>query len=238
MVEATRTTPPAAHIYARLSALAGRDAMLHQGQIGQDQERQGQLHQVSLDRFEEWFIRRTARELVGQAGFMAADVEDIEQDFRLDVLQRLASFDAAKSNRHTFVVMVVRRCAATMLERQRAEKRDSGRRVRSLSEPVRDTRWREYCELGDTLVVGACRLGRDSTSGTRDEERRDLVADVRRVVASLPAEMQPWCAVLGGFGIREASRVLGFPRSRLCRIVDQIRAAFEQAGLGEYLAPA
>ena len=234
------------HSCARPSALAGSDAMLHQSQIGQ--ERQGSVGrgqigrgpspQVSLDRFEDWFIRRKARQLVGRCGFVASDFHDIAQDLRLDVLRRLARFDGSKSKRHTFVAMVVRRCVASMLERRRAEKRNNRRRVRSLNEPIHDPAGNEV-ELWATLDLGADIRRTVSDDGSdRDLEHRDLVIDVQRVVASLPDDLRSWCSVLGELGIREASRVLGFPRSRLCRIVDQIRAAFEQAGLGEYLAPA
>jgi len=108
-------------------------------------------HLVRLDRFEEWFIARKARQLAGKAGFTRDDVEDIEQDIRLDVLIRLPWFDPAKSNRHTFIAMIVRRCVASILERQRAEKRGCGRRPQSLNAPIRDAEGREV-ELHETLV--------------------------------------------------------------------------------------
>ncbi|MBU0640957.1 MAG: hypothetical protein KKB50_19005 [Planctomycetes bacterium] len=140
-------------------------------------------YQVRLDRFEEWFIARKARQLAGSAGFTTSDVEDIEQDIRLDVLQRLPRFDPARSNRHTFVAMLVRRCAASILERQRAEKRNRGQRPQSLNAPVRDTDGREV-ELHQTVDAHACRPG-------PSEESRDLIADVRRVVAGLPDHLRP-----------------------------------------------
>jgi RNA polymerase sigma-70 factor (ECF subfamily) len=184
-------------------------------------------HQVRLDRFEEWFIARKARQLVGKAGFTTSDVEDIAQDIRLDVLQRLPRFDAARSNRHTFIAMVVRRCAASILERQRAEKRNCGRRPRSLNAPVRDSDGHEV-ELHQTLDA---HTGRPEAS----EKSRDLIADVRRVVASLPDDLRPWCEVFGEVGIREAARALRVPRSRLQRIKSELRTAFEAAGLADYL---
>jgi RNA polymerase sigma-70 factor (ECF subfamily) len=184
--------------------------------------------QVRLDRFEEWFILRKARQLAGKAGFTTDDVEDIEQDIRLDVLQRLPRFDPAKSNRHTFIAMVVRRCAATILERQRAEKRNRGRRPQSLNALIRDADGREV-DFYQTLAGNAHQPGR------REEELRDLIADVRRVVASLPDYLRPWCDVFGELGIRETSRELHVPRCRLQRIKAEIRAAFEEAGLEDYL---
>ena len=96
--------------------------------------------QVWLDRFEEWFIARKARQLAGKAGFTPSDVEDIEQDIRMDVLKRLPRFDPAKSNRHTFIALVVRRRVASILEARRAVKRNGDRRPQSLNAPNRRTR--------------------------------------------------------------------------------------------------
>ena len=185
-------------------------------------------HHVRLDRFEEWFIAHKARQLAGKAGFTQDDVEDIQQDMRLDVLQRLPRFDPARSNRHTFIAMVVRRCVASILERQRAEKRNGGRRPQSLNAPIRDAEGREV-ELYQTLDASTGRPGRG------EEELRDLRADVQAAVASLPEHLRPWCKVFAELGIREASRELHIPRSRLQRIKAEIRAAFEQAGLADYL---
>jgi len=185
-------------------------------------------HQVRLDRVEEWLVRCRARQLVGKAGFTASDVEDIEQDMRVDVLQRLTRFDPARSNRHTFVAMLVRRCAASILECQRAEKRNRGQRPQSLNARVRDG---EGCEVELHQTIDT-HTGR---SGSSDEQHRDLIADVRRVVASLPNDLRPWCEVLGEAGIREAARALRVPRSRLQRIKSELRAAFEAAGLADYL---
>jgi len=185
-------------------------------------------HQVRLDRFEEWFIARKARQLAGKAGFTPSDVEDIEQDIRLDVLRRLRRFDPAKSNRHTFIAMVVRRCVASILERRRAEKRNGGRRPQSLNAPIRDAEGREV-ELYQTLDASAGRPGRS------EEELRDLRLDVQAVVASLPEHLRPWCKVFVELGIRKASRELHVPRCRLQRIKAEIRAAFAEAGLADYL---
>ena len=183
---------------------------------------------VRLDRFEEWFIARKARQLAGKAGFTPTDVEDIEQDIRVDVLQRLPRFDPAKSNRHTFIAMVVRRCVASILEGRRAEKRNSGRRPQSLNAPIRDAEGREV-ELHQTLGGDARRPGRNEAG------LRYLRADVRAAVASLPERLRPWCEVFTEQGIREASRELHVPRCRLQRIKAEIRAAFEEAGLADYL---
>ena len=183
---------------------------------------------VRLDRFEEWFIARKARQLAGKAGFTPSDVEDIEQDIRLDVMQRLPRFDPAKSNRHTFIAMVVCRRVASILESRRAEKRNGGRRPQSLNAPIRDAEGRRV-EFHQTLGGDARRPGRS------EEELRDLRADVWAVVAGLEPRLQRWCKVLEGMGVREAVRFHRVPRSSLQYMTRRIRSALERAGLKGYL---
>ena len=84
-------------------------------------------------------------------------------------------------------------------------------------------------ELYQTLDASAGRPGRS------EEELRDLRLDVQAAVASLPEHLRPWCKVFVELGIRKASRELHVPRCRLQRIKAEIRAAFEEAGLADYL---
>ena len=185
-------------------------------------------HQFRPDRFEEWFIARKARQLAGKAGFTPSDVEDIEQDIRLDVLQRLPRFDPAKSNRHSFVVMLVHNYVADILKRERREGRHRGRRPQSLNAMVRDGEGREV-ELHQTIGRG------NSRAGAADEQLRDLIADLRRVVASLPADARAWCRRAGAEGLEAAARRLGLSGRPGRRIRARVRAAFEAAGLAAYL---
>lgn len=185
-------------------------------------------HPVRLDRFEEWFIRCKARQLANKAGFTASDVEDIAQDIRLDVLRRLPQHDPAKSNRHSFVVMLVHRYVADILKRERREGRNRGRRPQSLNAMVRDEDGREI-ELHQT--IGA----RNSRAGAADQQLRDLIADLRRVVASLPADARAWCRIVGDEGVEAAARRLGLTGRPGRRIRARVRAAFEAAGLAAYL---
>jgi len=192
---------------------------------------QVQAHEVRFDRFEEWFIKRQAQKLVADAGFPADEIEDIQQEMRLYILQRMLRFDKDKSARHTYVVMAVRYCT-TMLVRQRyAAKRNSGKPLQSLDDTVFDQDGQEadFHEMLD-------RDARRTTDGDRErEERQDLILDVRRVVASLPEHLRQWCAILGELGIREASRKFHIPLTRLRQIKAEIHTAFKAAGLGAYL---
>lgn len=184
--------------------------------------------QFRLDRFEEWLIHHKARQLVGKAGFMPSDIDDIRQDLRADALQRLAGFDPDKSQRHSFIALVVTRAVATMLEHRKTAKRGGGRVPLSLNEMVRDGEGNEV-ELYQTIDA---EIGRPGRAG---QELRELAVDVRAVVNRLPADQRALCRHLRTMSICEAARAIGVPRTTLNELVRKVRAAFEEAGLHDYL---
>jgi len=184
--------------------------------------------QVQLDRFEEWFIRCKARQLAGKVGFTTSDVDDIEQDIRLDVLRRLPRHDPAESSRRVFVVLLVRHCVADLLKRERRKGRNGGRRPQSLSAVVRDREGREV-ELHQIVAAGTRR------GDAADADLCDLAADVRRVVATLSAQAQEWCRIVGEEGLEAAARRLGLSGRPGRRLRARVRAAFTAAGLTAYL---
>ena len=147
----------------------------------------------------------------------------------MDVLQRLPQHDPEKSNRHSFIVMLVRRRAAAILIARRRPKRNTGQVLQSLHSTICDGQGRALA-LGDTLASDARRRRRD------DAALWALRADVRAVIARLPEHLRPWCATFGRASIRGLSRQHHLSRDRLQAIRDEIRAAFEDAGLADYLA--
>lgn len=52
----------------------------------------------ALDVYAEACIKHKAFQLVGQAGFTADDLEDIEQDLRLHLFEQLEKYDPTGSN--------------------------------------------------------------------------------------------------------------------------------------------
>jgi DNA-directed RNA polymerase specialized sigma24 family protein len=159
---------------------------------------------------------------------MPCDVDDIRQDLRADVLQRLAGFNPAKSQRHSFVAMVITRAVATMLEHCKTTKRGFGRFCMSLNEMVRDGEGNEV-ELYQTIDA---QIGKPGRSG---KELRELTVDVRAVVNRLPADQRALCRHLRTMNISEAAHAMGIPRTTLNDLARKVRAAFKEAGLRDYL---
>lgn len=110
-------------------------------------------------------IRIKARQLIGKAGFTAADKEDIEQELMLDLLQRLKKFDPTKAKRTTFMVRVVNHRIASLIEERQARCRDWRLCLDSLDEPIR-------CD-GDHIVTPAD-LRADPSAKTAEQIAFDM----------------------------------------------------------------
>lgn len=182
--------------------------------------------QYHLDHFEEWLIHHKAHQLVGKAGIAKSDLDDIKQDLRTDVIERLASFDPGRSSRHTFVAMVIEHRLAGILEYRQAGMRDFHREQYSLDSTVTGPEG-EPVERHGFLAA--------QHPGRSEQELRDLGNDIQTVVARLSANHQALCAqLLDGKTHREAAEALGIGRTTLYRYLGRIEAAFKRAGLGDY----
>lgn len=188
-----------------------------------------------FDQFTTGFIRSKVRQLVGRAGFTAADREDLFQQLALDLLQRRKKFNPQAGTWKAFVVVVCENCLATILEHRRAEMRSPEREAGSLNRRVRDSEG-NYTELGETLpdTLPGRRTGYYRRSAA---ETVDLVEDVRSVTARLPQRLREICRRLQAGETKLAiARRLGIPQGAFYVLLRQIATHFERAGLRDYLA--
>jgi RNA polymerase sigma-70 factor (ECF subfamily) len=156
-------------------------------------------------------IRCKARQLVGKAGFTWDDVEDLEQEMRLDLLERLAKFDPDKAKRTTFVARVVERKISKLFRDRAREKRDYRRECGSLNDSIQDGEG-ETVERAYTMDQDAA----DICMGRRDRTREDeamLSFDVALVLSALPQNLRLIAEELMEKTITEAAKSLGRPRS-------------------------
>ena len=184
------------------------------------------MQQERLDRFEAWLIHHKAKQLVGKCGFTESDLKDIKQDLTLDLLMRLKTFDSRRAKRHTFVAMVMDHRVAALIEHHMAAMRDSRREQCSLNDSVSDHEGKPV-ERHETIDAGY--LGRG------DVGPGDLAVDVHAVITGLPHRLQVLCVHLQTKTPAEVARELGEPRMTLYGDIKRLKAAFGQAGLGEYL---
>lgn len=178
-------------------------------------------------------IRFKARKLIGKYGFGPADQGDIEQELTLFLWRRLGVYDPTRGPLKAFIDHVIKHGIATLVEHQRAQKRDYQRKPRSLNAPVRSTEPEspERSALMDEND-GARRLGRCRRDSTM---LSDLALDVRERVARLSPELRELCELLRHASITEVAEKTGMPRGTLYERVNVLRRLFEDAGLRSYL---
>jgi len=177
-------------------------------------------------------IHHKARQVAQQSGFNKSDVEDIEQDLRLELLDRCASFDASRASFHTFAARVVDGKIAKLIRHRNAAPRDPRR---------------EQCSLQDEIVDGDGRVvNRSETISPADDYRRPsaempehervgLRCDLESLMASQTPRQRRLCQLLRTMRLADAARILRVPRTTLHDDILKIRQRFEAAGLREYL---
>ncbi len=186
-----------------------------------------------IDPYAVEIIRFKARQLVGQAGFTASDRDDLEQELILDLLRRLPKYDPSRAKRNTFIARLVDHKIATLIEAQKAVRRDYRRRTCSLNERFKDEDG-HVAERVETLDQEDYLLGAGIEPG-QPEELRALVLDVAAVVETLPPELRELCRRLGQETVTEVSRDTGVSRATLYESVTRLRKIFEDTGLKNYL---
>ncbi|MFO7900006.1 MAG: sigma-70 family RNA polymerase sigma factor [Planctomycetota bacterium] len=187
-----------------------------------------------INEYAESVIRVKARQLIGTAGFTSSDVEDIEQELRLELLLSLPKFDPSKASYRTFVTRLVDGKVAKLVRYHLQEMRDYRRKACSLDELVEDadgcvTTWAETIDRDET-DIRVDRRGR-----TRAEDAQ-LQTDVALVLETLPDDLREVAeCVMESATLAEAAKKLGMPRTTLYGALERLRRLFEDAGLGNYL---
>ncbi|MFQ5734292.1 MAG: sigma factor [Planctomycetaceae bacterium] len=178
-------------------------------------------------------IALKAKQLIGRAGFTKADREDLQQEMKLRIWQRLAQFDPTKAHWNAFVVTVVERHAATILQRARRQKRLGGDTPVSLSELVEDCD-NEIVELADTIGP----QHRENTTGRwvdGFENQVDLKITVDELLATLPKDLRRLCTLLKSYNVQDSAARMGVHRTTAFRMLCEIRSIFLAAGFEDFL---
>jgi hypothetical protein len=149
-------------------------------------------------------IRYKARKLVGQHGFTRDDEEDLRQELALHVVKGLQRHDPARGSERTFADRIVTSKVASIIERARAQKRD---------------RTRERLLSDDVEIVA------------RSAPAVDLLADVRRAVATLPLYLRPVASLLENHTQAEVARRTRLTRQQVRTMRKRIARHFRAHGL-------
>jgi len=194
--------------------------------------------QVDFDReitdgFAARYIRRKARQLVGRAGLTADDCPDLEQEMALLLFRRLSQFNPQRAHWYAFVVTVIERYAATILESRRTRKRRHTLPVASLSSSAAGSDGKKS-ELSALVEPRHC-------SARTGQYPRDtlgcveLQVDVATVIASLPAEDRWLCWRLQLETVAEMAEQVRISRQAIYSRLHRLRRIFAAAGCDEFL---
>ena len=177
-------------------------------------------------------IRSKARRLTGRARLGPEDVDDLTQDFRAELLQKLSAFDPSRGSMPAFIHMLIDRFFNKWLRHRFAQRRNP-QRVVSLDILVRndDGLW---TELGKTIPDGIHdkRLGLRARS---DEERADLRNDVDGVLQGLAHELRAVADQLMDKSVAAAAREMGIPRTTLHERIHKLRRVCDSKQLKDFL---
>jgi RNA polymerase sigma-70 factor (ECF subfamily) len=183
------------------------------------------------------FIERKIRfwvcDAVAKGGCLCeADEEDLAQSLRLDLLQRLRSFDPTKASLRTFITLVLEHRVRSLSEENRAAKRGGQFLHVSLDEPVDP-------EADDPLERHEVISQDDYFRGTRGpvptcEASRDLALDLQPVEKLLTKREAELCRYLRKGSVTEAAAAMQIPRTTVQDMVRRIGGKLARAGIEKY----
>jgi RNA polymerase sigma factor (sigma-70 family) len=185
-----------------------------------------------LDPLIKQLIRKKALRLTGRARLGPEDVEDLTQDFRAELLQKLSAFDPSKGSMPAFIHMLIDRFFNKWLRHRFAQRRNP-QRVVSLDMPFRNDEGL-WTDLGKTIADGI----HDKRLGLRprsDEERAELRNDVGAVLQGLAHELRAVADQLMEKSASDAAREMGIPRTTLHERIHKLRRICDSKQLKDFL---
>lgn len=189
---------------------------------------------IHNDPFTREVIRRKVNQLLNRTEFAGEDADDLTQEFLGRVTSAMASYRSDVGHRNPFIVTIVERHVARMLEHRQAAMR-AAPPTASLSVIIRDK------DIGPTefaQTIGQDEQGRRLSMQRRISEREhaDLKHDLALLMAELPPQWQEFLRLRATHTISEVSREMGVHRTTLSTWMQRIAEIFEKAGLREYLS--
>ena len=194
----------------------------------------GQNRYPGFDLYAVKLISTKSRQLCKQPDFSLNDRLDIEQELMIELAERLPTFDPDRASEEAFITWVVLQRIADLIRSQRTKKRRIDVEATSLNDLVyvseSGSKEEKWATLDNEIFQEF--TGSDSKS---HNERIDLEIDLERVMENLPEKLRTVCEFLSKYSISETARRLGISRTSLYKSIHELRDAFEQAGMKDYL---
>ena len=180
-------------------------------------------------------IRYKARQLVRRPEFSPSDQEDLEQEMVLDLLRRLPRYDPRRAQRSTFIARIVEHKIATLIEYQRAAKRDSDRQGPSLNRDIADGEGHTTDAI--QAVDQEAYLKRLGIEFRPQRDRTDLRLDLEDALRRLPDDLRSLCEMLRSMSVQEIAKAVGMPRPSVYDAIKRVKARLGEEGFQEIFRP-
>jgi RNA polymerase sigma-70 factor (ECF subfamily) len=185
-----------------------------------------------IDKYAVWFIKRKAKQLVGQVGFTEADREDLEQELIFDLLCHLPNFDPDRASRNTFINRVVEYKVITIIKAQKVGKRDYQLLTYSLNECMEDKNGNQVEHIDNVNQNDYfIKMGKASHSL---EELRELSIDIKKIIGNLPPNLHALCQLLPEKTKSEISQSMGVSRITLYKLIKKLRKILEEKEIQDF----
>lgn len=163
-------------------------------------------------------VRQMARKLKQHPSCATQDTEDLEQELAVHLVQRWPSFDPSRSSKPQFTWVLLWRAAADIITHLSASKRDCRREAPSLSSAA----------LESATPVGKFTRGRGPLQQT------DLSLDLHAATSQLSPTLRWLCEQLRHHNVTAIVGANRVSRSKIYRLIHEIRSQFAKLGLAEY----
>ncbi len=190
------------------------------------------LGQELTQGFAHKYIRFKARQIIGCVGIPRSRREELEQDLRLLLIRRFPKFDPVIAEWPAFVVTVIERRIATLVEHGQAMERCGLNNFVSLSEAAIDEEGLQV-ELADQMSPD--HQGKVSGHYKRSEsERFAILHDLDLALTTLTEDQRATCEELKRITVKSLARKRGIPRGTLIDQLVPIREALDRRGISEF----
>lgn len=178
---------------------------------------------VTLSEYATNTINYKSLQLIGSYGITESDLDDMRQDLKIDLFERLLGYDSRRAKVETFISRVINNKIASSIETRTCKARDYRKCWHSLNQHVQTDNG-TFIELGDLIAAN-----------DGDFDAIDLKIDIHRALSKLTNEQKRLCKVLSKYDKTCAAQIMGISRAKLYNLRKIIHAIFEECGLSEYI---
>lgn len=177
--------------------------------------------------FAEWFAGFKAKQIIGKAGLLRSDFEDVRQHLLTYVVEHLAEYDPRRGLPEAFASMLITTAVAMLLRRRRQKRYHGGKPPESFD---------SNAGSHDPDVEPLSSEARGRRLGLQPCDPQDAVdtrMDLADAMASLPLDLRALaCLLVQGQTEASVARLSGRSRRQVHYEVEAIREQLECFGLG------